>query len=87
MESVVNQGNPIKDTAEFKTYVNNYSLSQSNVSVGNGIAADAQPKPEPQIKDENVNQYSLKKCGESFDSGQSDNLNDYSLSKLGKGLS
>ena len=85
-ESIVNQGSPIKDTAEFKTFVNGYSLSQSNLMLGKGIGADAEPTPSPEVKEELANAYSLSKCHEKFE-GKGDNINGYSLSKLGKGLS
>lgn len=85
-ESIVNQGSPLKDTAEFKTFVNGYSLSQSNVMLGKGIGADAEPSPVPEVKQELINGYSFDKCNEKFGVGN-DNINGYSLSKLGKGLS
>lgn len=89
-DTVVNQKGGPKDTAEFKTFVNQYSLSQSNIVLGQGIPATAEPGPGPEIKKENVNNYSWDKNSQ-LPSGlgndaKSDNINQFSLSKIGKGL-
>ena len=89
VNTVVNQKGGPKDTAEFKTFVNQYSLSQSNIMIGQGISQDATPGAGPEIPAKNINNYSLSKNAEISglgDDGKSDNINQFSLSKLGKGL-
>ncbi len=82
-------GKPNKGDAEFETFVNTYSLSQSNIMVGQGpLAQDAEPNPATGIMDKKlINDYSYSKVGGAqFSKGLTDNINEYSLSKSGKGL-